>query len=241
MMQRKEKHTNNRPLLAALFVLALCGGAYAYHNHRQTADIPEELLLFARTYPEAKAFVKAYPCEFDKLHTIDLSDEVQSGSIPLLLQWDKRWGYELYGDGWIANSGCGPTALSMVVVGLTGRTDLHPLAVARYAEEQGWYVPGVGTSWDLMTQGAAHFGLQSEEGTVSGDYIREQLSPETPLIASMSPGDFTNGGHFIVLTAVNPDGSIRVNDPNSPNNSLMSWELDRLVPQIKHIWRIQQA
>ncbi len=240
-MQKERKNTNVRPLLAAIFVLALCGGAYAYHNHQETACIPEELLAFARTYPEAKAFVRAYPCEFDKLHNIDLSGEVQSGSIPLLLQWDKRWGYELYGDGWIGNSGCGPTVLSMVVIGLTGNTDWHPLAIARYAEEQGWYIPDVGTSWDLMTEGAAHFGLKSEEGVVSGDYIRENLSPETPLISSMSPGDFTTGGHFIVLTGINSDGSICVNDPNSPNNSCMSWSLERLVPQIKHIWKLSLA
>ena len=240
-MQRNRKNTNTRPLLAALFVLAVAAGVYTYHNHQETANIPKELLDFARIYPEAGSFVKAYPYEFDKLHTIDLSDEVQPGSIPLLLQWDKRWGYELYGDGWIGNSGCGPTALSMVVIGLTGNTDWHPLAIARYAEEQGWYIPGVGSSWDLMTDGAAHFGLQSEEGIVSADYIRENLSPETPLISSMSPGDFTTGGHFIVLTDVNPDGSIRVNDPNSPNHSLMSWELDRLLPQIKHIWKLSLA
>lgn len=32
----------------------------------------------------------------------DISAEVQQGTIPLFLQWDKRWGYEQYGDNFMA-------------------------------------------------------------------------------------------------------------------------------------------
>ncbi|MCD8152609.1 MAG: C39 family peptidase [Clostridiales bacterium] len=35
----------------------------------------------------------------------------------------------------------------------------------------------------------------------------------------MGPGDFTTGGHFIVLTGIDSDGNVIVNDPNSRINS----------------------
>ncbi len=45
----------------------------------------------------------------------DTIGEVAAGEIPLLLQWDERWGYSVYGDNMIAVNGCGPTAVAMVV------------------------------------------------------------------------------------------------------------------------------
>lgn len=37
------------------------------------------------------------------------------------------------------------------------------------------------------------------------------------IISSQGPGLFTTGGHFIVLTGIDSDGGISVNDPNSGN------------------------
>ncbi|MBQ1871316.1 MAG: C39 family peptidase, partial [Lachnospiraceae bacterium] len=53
---------------------------------------------------------------------------------------------------------------------------------------------------------------------------------------SMKPGDFTYTGHFIVLTGIDEDGKIMVNDPNSRNNSDKHWDVDTLVKQIKALW-----
>ncbi|MCC8066097.1 MAG: hypothetical protein LIO94_03200, partial [Clostridiales bacterium] len=50
------------------------------------------------------------------------------------------------------------------------------------------------------------------------------------------PGDFTYTGHFIVLTGIDGDGNVTVNDPNSPSNSSKTWSLDILVPQIRSLW-----
>jgi hypothetical protein len=53
----------------------------------------------------------------------------------------------------------------------------------------------------------------------------------------MKPGDFTYTGHFIVLTGIDSNGDIIVNDPNSKKNSKKHWSLETLVPQIKGIWK----
>ncbi|HEY9575661.1 MAG TPA: papain-like cysteine protease family protein, partial [Lachnospiraceae bacterium] len=63
------------------------------------------------------------------------------------------------------------------------------------------------------------------------------LSSSTPMICSVKPGDFTFTGHFIVLAGLDDSGKIIVNDPNSQKNSKKHWEIDRLLPQIKAIWK----
>lgn len=200
-------------------------------------EIPEALEAFAEKYPEAAGFVNDYPAHYRDHPSKDVSGEVKKGVVPLFIQWDERWGYEDYGGNYLAVNGCGPTCLSMVVCGLTGETDANPYAVACYSEEQGYYTPGSGTSWALMTQGAAHYGLRAEKGSVSADYITGALKGGDVLIASMKPGDFTYTGHFIVLTGLDADGKVRVNDSNSRVNSAKSWDVQTLVDQMKGVWR----
>ena len=72
-----------------------------------------------------------------KEHTIDLTEEASMDSVPLFVQWDKRWGYEKYSGNFFAASGCGPTTLSMVVVYLTHNREASPIAVAKYSKEAG--------------------------------------------------------------------------------------------------------
>ena len=166
---------------------------------------------------------------------IDISMDMKGG-IPKLYQWDTRWKNENYGTSEMEISGCGPTCLSMVYCGLTGDTKWNPYAVAKMAEERGYYVPGVGTSWDLMTDGAKRLGLKSEQLSLSERTIRSELEKGHPIICAMGPGDFTTEGHFIVLTGVDEDGQIIVNDPNSEKLSERTWELDRLMSQMKNLW-----
>lgn len=219
----------------AVFLLAaLLAGTV--HYYRQSTYIPESLIEFAEKYPEAADFVNAYPKKKNINYTIDLTDEVEEGSIPLFIQWDERWGYRTYGSDCMGITGCGPTCLSMILYGLTGTTDWDPYSVALFSEEHGYYVWGEGSSWNLMTEGAELLGLQAAAGTVSAEYIQENLSASTPMIASMYPGDFTYTGHFIVLTGIDEDGNVTVNDPNSPSNSSKTWSLDTLVPQIRSLW-----
>ena len=55
-----------------------------------------------------------YKTKKDDNAAIDVSADVNAGEIPLFLQWDERWGYRSYGGDFLAVTGCGPTALSMV-------------------------------------------------------------------------------------------------------------------------------
>lgn len=95
-----------------------------------------------------------------------------------------------------------PTSLAMVIAGLTGRKDVTPYRVAQYAEKEGYYVNGIGSSWDLISDGGDAFGIHATAmGDDSGSiYLR--LKQGYPIICSMNKGAFTNEGHFIVLTGI---------------------------------------
>ena len=217
----------------ALLIAALAaGGRYA----ARPVEIPEALEAFAQKYPEAAGFVSDYPAHYRDRPSKDVSSEVKKGVVPLFIQWDERWGYEDYGGNYFAVNGCGPTCLSMVVCGLTGETDANPYAVACYSQAQGYYTPGSGTSWSLMTRGAAHYGLDAARVDLSADAITGALAQGRVIIASMKPGDFTYTGHFIVLTGLDGDDRVRVNDSNSRINSAKSWDAQTLVDQMKGAW-----
>lgn len=197
---------------------------------------PESLIALLEKNPETKDFVLNYHKNKDKHPEIDLSGEVTKGAIPLFLQWDERWGYEIYGSDFLAVTGCGPTCLSMVRCGLSGETEWNPLRTANMAEESGYYVAGAGSSWSLMTEGAAQMGLLADTVIFDAEHIVAELEAGRPVICIMGPGDFTTSGHFIVLTGVDEDGKIIVRDPNSKSNSKKTWDVDDLIPQIKNLW-----
>jgi hypothetical protein len=199
-------------------------------------DYPESLLDLYERNPEAAQFVLDYPEKGNLHETIDISDEVTMGTIPLFLQWDERWGYEMYGDDFLAVTGCGPTCLSMVYCGLTQNTDWNPYQMAQEAEREGYYVSGTGSAWNMMTELAGELGLTAKTVIFDEDHIKEELNAGRPIICAMGPGDFTTTGHFIVLTGVNADGSIVVNDPNSKENSGADWELSKIMSQIRNLW-----
>lgn len=200
---------------------------------------PYSIKEFVEKYPEAMPFAENYKRYHTSEGEIDLSGEVEQGKIPLLIQWDKRWAYRSYGNQFLGVTGCGPTCLSMVVCGLTGNTQWDPSRMAEWAEQQGYYVPGAGSAWSLMTEGAALFSLTEKTLALDNETILAELREGHPIICSMGPGDFTTGGHFIVLSGLYEDGSVRVNDPNSPKNSKKQWEINHLVGQMKGAWAYQ--
>lgn len=201
---------------------------------------PQALRELAEKNPEALDYVYQYPELHQQTPDIDLSAEAASGEVPLLLQWDTRWGYRSYGSGLIGYTGCGPTCMSMVAIYLTGNADYDPAAVAEYAQAQGYYAEGSGTDWEFMNQGCAGFGLQSEVLPLDEGRMTTSLDEGRPLICAMGPGDFTDNGHFIVVTGYTGQG-FTIRDPNSPRRSAQVWSFDQLSGQIKNIWAFSKA
>lgn len=205
------------------------------YNHSD--EYSKKILSVLCNNPEMIDFVKDYNGAKNQATGGIKKSEISNG-IPLLLQWDKRWGYVEFGDNVMGLSGCAPTCLSMVVAGLTGDTDISPDKVAKFITKNGYYVEGTGTAWSVMTEGVQEFNIEGREMSLDKNSVFEELKNGHPIICSVRPGDFTTSGHFIVLTEIK-NGKIKVNDPNSSVRSRV-WSYDALEGQIKNLWSFQE-
>ena len=202
------------------------------YNHRD--EYPQSLLKLALHNKETIPFVYDYPIKHNQKTIMTLTQELKKDDIPLLLQWDERWGYKIYGDNMMAINGCGPTCLSMVASYLKQNSQYHPYYIAQYAYRHG-YCTSKGTSWDLMSMGAKDLGLKVKELPLDERQIINQLENQHPIICSMSKGVFTSSGHYIVLREYK-DGLFYVNDPNSKQKSQRGYTFDEIKNQIKNLW-----
>lgn len=171
----------------------------------------------------------------------ETSDVLVPGEIPLYLQKDRRWRKVRYGSDGMGVTGCGPTCLSMVLCGLRRDEKWMPVKVAKWAEREGYYVSGSGSSWSLMTEGAERLGMRAEQLPLAERVMRGRLEAGHPIICIMGPGDFTDAGHFIVLSGMDEEGNIVVKDPNSRANSDKHWGLEGLMSQMKNLWAYSYA
>lgn len=200
-----------------------------------STQYPKQLQELALKNEEALEFVYDYPTEHVKEHIVDLTEEASMDSVPLFVQWDKRWGYEKYSGNFFAASGCGPTTLSMVVVYLTHNRDASPLAVAKYSKEAGYSVDGSGSSWTLISEGCRHYGVKAKTVALDESRMKAELDEGHPIVVNVGPGDFTDTGHFMVITGYDDEG-FSINDPNSIEKSGKRWLFKNISSQIRAVW-----
>lgn len=199
---------------------------------------PEALLNNLCCNPNMLDFALGYQENYDT--TSGTLEASELDGIPLFIQWDKRWGYDAYGNDVIGLSGCGPTCLSMIVIGLTKNQEATPDKLADYATEHGYYEQNSGTKWSFMDEVATVYGVQGYYIYLSKDNMQEELSQGHPLVCAMRSGDFTSQGHFIVIAGMEGDKFL-VHDPNSIERSQQLWDYDTLQYQISAIWAFKVA
>lgn len=208
---------------------------YASDHSLSLQDYPESLIDLYKRNGETKEFVFEYPFKKEEQPQIDLSEYADGSSVPLLMQWDQRWGYQMYAGNYFGLSGCGPTCLSMVAIYLSGDTSMNPRVMGEFSTEHGYASEGNGSAWALFSEGGKELGFDVTEIPLSCQRVMDNLEVGNPIVAIMGPGDFTTGGHFIVL-AGSEDGKIRINDPNSRENSEKLWDYDEISDQIRDLW-----
>lgn len=200
---------------------------------------PSILLEMLSRNKDMIEYVTHYLEKKGKVYTNTIG-KVQKGKFPLLLQYDEKWGYGLYGDTVLAINGCGPTVLSMVVAGLTGRTDVTPYTIAKFSEQNGYFEKESGTSWSLMTEGIKRYGVIGTNISLTRSAIVNALEEGKPIACSMRKGDFTTTGHFILIVGMKNNQFI-IRDPNSKERSEKLWEYDTLSRQIKNLWAFENV
>ena len=201
---------------------------------------PSYLIYFAGKYPETIDYVYHYPEYKDYAPELDLTEEASGDEVPLLIQWDKRWGYIEFGNGWIGCSACGAVCMSMAALYLTGNTKYDPVYISKYAIDNHYYIGGSGITSGFMTNAPYDFGMYGAQLSKSESNMIAALENGKVIICSVAPGDFTYRGHYIVIAGYK-DGKFKVNDPNSYKNSEKLWTYQELSWQITQMWSMEKA
>ena len=197
--------------------------------------------LVARNH-ETVDFVYSYK-DREKYNNRKLSADINSsyyvdGDVPLFLQWDRRWGYRIYGKEMIGLSGCGPTSLAMVIRHFDSDSTVNPYDVAKYSQDNGYVSADNFTSWKLFETGLSKYGLESQDVIPVEAKMKKALDDNKILIVSVKPGTFTERGHIIVIKGYNKNGDFLINDPNSIVNTNKTWSFDELKSEIRKIWGV---
>ncbi len=167
------------------------------------------------------------------------------------LQTDPRWqalDYSAAGERTtIGASGCGPTAMAMVLA-TWADPSVTPATECAWALAHGYKAPHQGTYYGYFAKAAARFGLRCTQLNWSSLYgnsqsgvhaqAKEALEAGGLVIACMGKGNWTSSGHYVLVWDIAGD-TIRINDPAStlPRRTQGSYALFR--QQVKYYWVIE--
>ena len=112
--------------------------------------------------------------------------------------------------------------------------NVTPVEVANWSVKNGYRCEGNGSYHSLIPEGAKHYGLKVEKlGRSSRKELTEHLSSGKLVVVIMAKGHFTDGGHFIVLRGISPNGKVLVADPASRKRSNMEWDMSIILNEAR--------
>ena len=135
-------------------------------------------------------------------------------AVPLYFQND--YPYTMYGSGTVASSGCSVTCLAMVATYLTGHEYL-PDTLAHY------FGGRATNNIARLEYGSEQMQLPFHKAENWHETYQALCDGKLAIALMEMDSLFTNSQHFIVLTGMNDEGKIMVNDPNKDNYSF--WQL----------------
>lgn len=207
-------------------------------NNLTEADYPAWLLRELDMYAENASFILNYPMHYGIVHAVDMSG-TDATQLPMLIQWDDRWGYNDYAGEILGISGAAPTCMSMVAYYLTGDVSATPAYFATYATNNGYALERGGTDPSLFTQGAVQYGLKVTEVPNVKGAVEQYLKAGIPVVVQVTKGAFTDTGSYIVLYGMDGE-NILLRDPGSIRNSEASHSWESIVSCGLTYWAIQK-
>jgi len=131
---------------------------------------------------------------------------------PIYIQTDPRWTNAPYGSSQVGPSGCGPSAMAMIITALTGQP-VTPDQTAKKAGDDGMYISGEGSSHDVAPDLAKHYGLKATRIKFDVTSISNAIKSGSYVILSGKGAlPFTKGGHYIMIRGVTADGKWKIGD-----------------------------
>lgn len=222
-------------------------GEYEWVQTRMAGRFMPYVITHAEGNPNVIHFLYLYGHDVSSPETFAYTDEERQallpllgedvkGLVPLLMQWDWRWGYDWYGGGPAGLTGCAPTCMAMIGLGLTGDESINPRDMCVYSENAGFWVPGSGTSWSLVTYAFPNHPIQCSQISPDEGTIRAELSAGHPVLINVGIGKFSAVGHFMVLAGTAADGTFILNDPNNLENCSKTWTWSELSTEVVSAW-----
>ena len=154
------------------------------------------------------------------------------------LQYDKQWGDIPYTScsnsrQTIGNSGCGTTAMAMVIHYYADET-ITPIETSNYSMEHGYRTYNNGTAHGFFGSMANKYDIEYADTYSSAEAVEWMETKSDPLIiCSMGRGIWTNNGHFILVWNIDDDHNVYINDPGSTQEHRLKNSLANLTNSSK--------
>ena len=146
----------------------------------------------------------------------------------------------------LGRAGCGVACSAMVIASLSDKS-VTPIDTAKWALKHGMKYTGGGTDYGYFAKHLPKYGINCKQ--LNSKNLREKndesvhkkalehLKSGGWLIACMGPGNWTKGGHYILVYGYK-DGYVYINDPASYKacRAKNMWSL--LKKEVKYYWTI---
>ena len=167
------------------------------------------------------------------------------------LQTDPKWAnisYSAKGESTtIGASGCGPTAMSMVLATWADKS-ITPKTECAWALAHGYKAPHQGTYYSYFVPAAKRYGLQCWQVNTANIYgntksphhetARKAIENGRLVIACMGKGLWTSSGHYVLAWQIQGT-TIYINDPASTRLARTQGDYSLFKQQVKYYWTIQ--
>ena len=168
------------------------------------------------------------------------------------LQTDPRWGsldYSAPGEKTtILASGCGPTAMAMVLATWADPA-VNPKTECAWALAHGFKAPHQGTYYGYFVPAGKRYGLNVRQINAVNLYgnsksshhemARRAIEAGHLVIACMGKGNWTSSGHYVLVWDIQGD-TIYINDPASTLARRTMGSYDLFKKQVKYYWIIEK-
>lgn len=168
------------------------------------------------------------------------------------LQTDARWAsndYSAPGEKTtIGASGCGPTAMSMVIA-TWADSKVTPATECAWAKAHGYKAKGQGTYYAYFPPAGKRYGLtvtQLNGGSIYGNpasvyhaQAKAAIDTGNLVIACMGPGNWTSSGHFVLVYDIQGN-TIYINDPASTKTARTKGDYSLFKKQVKYYFVIKK-
>ena len=166
------------------------------------------------------------------------------------LQTDSRWRYNDYSTSGekttIGASGCGPTAMAMVLATWADK-NVTPATECAWAKANGYKAYKSGTYYGYFTPAGARYGLKVRQLSWTNIYgnassklhaeAEEAIERGDLVIACMGKGNWTSSGHYVLVWEIQGN-TIYINDPASTKKSRTQGDYSLFKKQVKYYWVI---